>query len=158
MRLTAKSVSVWLRERARAGIVRTHSNVQEDVMRNVVVMAAALVTTSALATLPPASPAAQAQAAEAKAKAAWTDKVAAYQLCRSQDRVAETYRSEAKGSGNPAPAPATTAPCVDPGPYATPEQQKPLEASGAHSPSGTAISPPSRKEPAAELMGTQKKQ
>jgi len=126
-------------------------------MRNIVVIAAALSAASAFATLPPAPPEAQAQAQEAKAKSAWSDKVAAYKLCLSQDRVAETYRKEMKGEGKQVPPPANTSPCVDPGPYATPERQKPLEASEAHSPTETAKSPPSRNEHAADLMGTQQK-
>ena len=126
-------------------------------MRNVVVFASAVMAASAWATLPPASPEAQAKADEAKAKAAWSDKVAAYQLCLSQDRIAQSYRKEMTGEGKPVPAAAATTPCADPGPYATPEQQKPLEAAGAHSPTGTAKAPPIRNEPAAELMGTQKK-
>ncbi len=129
-----------------------------NIVRNIVVVAAALSAASAFATLPPAPPEAQAKAQEAQAKAAWSDKVAAYKLCQSQDRVAETYRKDMKGQGKPVPTPATTAPCVDPGQYATPEKQKPLEASEAHSPTETAKSPPSRSEPAAELMGSQKKQ
>jgi hypothetical protein len=43
-----------------------------------------------------------------------------------------------------APAAVTTPPCADPGPFAyAPPEQKPLEASGAHSPPATASSPPS---------------
>lgn len=127
-------------------------------MRNVIFVVGALVATSAWATLPPGTPEAMAQAKEAKSKSDWSDKVAAYKLCLSQDRVAETYRKEMKSEGKPAPAPATTGTCVDPGPYATPEAQKPLEAAEAHSPTETAKSPPSRNEHASELMGTQKKQ
>jgi hypothetical protein len=96
---------------------------------------------AAAAKLPPLSPEAQAKADEAKQKTAWSDKVAAYQLCQAQDRVAASYR-KAKGAqpkaetpaapaaaaAAPAPAasataPATSAaapaipPCQDPGPY-----------------------------------------
>ena len=126
-------------------------------MRNLVLIAGALLVTSAYATLPPGTPEAMEKAKEAKAKSAWSDKVAAFKLCQSQDRVAAAYRSEMKVEGKAAPAPATTAPCTDPGPYATPEAQKPLEASEAHSPTETAKAPPSRNEHASELMGSQKK-
>nr|WP_217344381.1 hypothetical protein [Noviherbaspirillum sp. L7-7A]MBV0878524.1 hypothetical protein [Noviherbaspirillum sp. L7-7A] len=99
---------------------------------------------AALAKLPPLSPEAQAKADEAKQKTAWSDKVAAYQLCQAQDRVAASYR-KAKGAqpkaetpaapaaaapapAAPAPAASATAPataaaapaippCQDPGPY-----------------------------------------
>jgi hypothetical protein len=71
----------------------------------------ALITTAAFATLPPLSPEAQAAADLAKAKAAYGDKVAAYQLCQAQNRVADRYRV----SGTPAP----TA-CVAPPPFVAP--------------------------------------
>lgn len=91
---------------------------------------------AAFAKLPPLSPEAQAKADEAKQKTAWSDKVAAYQLCQAQDRVAAAYR-KAKGA-QPAQQPAAPAdasaaaaapaaaaaspapaipPCQDPGPY-----------------------------------------
>lgn len=106
--------------------------------------------------LPPPPEAAKAQAAEVSAKSAWQDKVAAYQLCLAQDRVVEAYRKGLRGAGKPAPPPASTATCADPGPFASPLAQKPLEASGAHSPPGTASTPPSQKGTAAETMGTKK--
>lgn len=49
-----------------------------------------------------------------------------------------------------ATGPAPIPPCGDPGPFAfTPPEQKPLEAAGAHSPPGTASSPPNTRAPAA---------
>ncbi len=71
----------------------------------------------------------------------------AYKLCLAQDRVAAQYRQ-----ANPAAKPATVtgAACADPGPFAyTPPEVKPLEAAGAHSPPGTASSPPNTTQPAA---------
>ncbi|MBK4734506.1 hypothetical protein [Noviherbaspirillum pedocola] len=70
---------------------------------------------TALAKLPEPSPEAKAKAAEAKEKAAWTDKVAAYQLCKAQDRTAVYYRKD-KNVQPKADAPAS-APCQDPGPF-----------------------------------------
>lgn len=56
----------------------------------------------------------------------------------------------------PAGAPTPTG-CADPGPFAfTPPSEKPLEASGAHSPAGNASSPPSTKATAAELAPVKK--
>jgi hypothetical protein len=105
----------------------------------------------ALAKLPPLSDEAKAKAEEGRSKAAWTDKVGAYQLCKAQDRVAVHYLAEAKKSGKDV-KPVAAAPCADPGPFAaTPPAQKPLEASRAHSPPGMATSPPGSKVPAAEL-------
>lgn len=135
--------------------------------------------------------AAKAKAAETTAKAAWQAKVDAFQLCKSQDKVAAKF----KGSGNgkavpvvatPASAPAASAsapaaaasaaasapaagasapttpvaakppaPCADPGPFAyNPPEQKPLETSGAHSPTGTAASPPSVRPESAQMAPT----
>ena len=108
------------------------------------------------ATLPPAPEAAKAATAEAAAKSAWSDKVAAYKLCLTQDRVADAYRKDAKAHGKDAPTPVSTAACQDPGPFASPLAQKPLESSGAHSPPGTATSPPSTNATAAETMGSKK--
>jgi hypothetical protein len=118
----------------------------------------ALAAPLALAKLPaPAlDDAAKAKAAEAAAKTAWQGKVDTFQLCKSQDKVAAHYRKTSGQGAKPAPgktaAPAAAATaCADPGPFAyTPPAQKPLEASGAHSPPGTASSPPSTKTPAAK--------
>lgn len=60
-----------------------------------------------------------------------------------------------QGGGTPVAVVAAVpppAPCADPGPFAyVPPEQKPLEAAGAHSPAGTATSPPSGKTPTAEM-------
>jgi hypothetical protein len=115
----------------------------------------------AFAKLPPPTDAAIAAAAETKAKSDWTAKVDAYKLCQSVDKTAAYYRSHVP-PGKTAPPAQPTPPCVDPGPYAatpvTPEASKPLEAAGAHSPAGTAVSPPSNKATAAEIAGGVKKQ
>jgi hypothetical protein len=50
--------------------------------------------------------------------------------------------------------------CTDPGPYVaavTPATSKPLEASGAHSPPGTATSPPSTNATSAQIAPAPKK-
>jgi len=117
--------------------------------------------------------AAKAKAAETAAKTAWQGKVDAWQLCKAQDKVAAYYRKTSGGapakdaspaaksapaapvpaaaaSGTPVAAAPAIAACMDPGPFAyTPPEQKPIEASGAHSPPGTASSPPSTTTPAA---------
>ena len=120
--------------------------------------------------LPAPSPEAKAKADEAKAKTAWTDKVGAYKLCLSMERAAAHYY---KTSGKDAKAATATPACADPGafvydpnaaatatvaaaaPAAAPA--KPLEAAGAHSPAGMAVSPPSSKGTAAEQAGSVKK-
>ena len=138
--------------------------------------------------------AAKAKAAETAAKAAWQAKVDAFQLCKSQDRVAARFKGN--GSAKPVPVAATAAsapaaaasaptaaasaataaasapaagasapttpvaakppaPCADPGPFAyNAPEQKPLETSGAHSPTGTAASPPSVRPESAQMAPT----
>ena len=77
----------------------------------------ALVCTAAIAKLPPLSDEAKAKAAEAAAKTAWGDKVAAYQLCKSQDAVAASYYAGMKKAGKEAAPPVATPACADPGPF-----------------------------------------
>jgi hypothetical protein len=129
--------------------------------------------------LPPLDDTAKAKAAEAAAKAAWQAKVDAYQLCKVQDRIAAQYKKTAGSSAGkadkaapPAALPASAAsqaatgtpvasapppPCGDPGPFAYDKPaEKPLETSGAHSPAGTATSPPSVKPNSAEMAPAKK--
>lgn len=77
--------------------------------------------------------------------------------------VAATPAPQAGATAAPAPAAGASAagtpvaatappPCQDPGPFAyNPPEQKPLETSGAHSPSGTAATPPSVQPNAAQM-------
>jgi hypothetical protein len=138
----------------------------------------------AFAKLPPPDDATKAKAAETSAKAAWQAKVDVYLLCKAQDKVVAQYTKTAGKTltkeAKPAPAvvaaaspaaqpPAAAAsgttpvaaapvpPCADPGPFAyNPPEQKPLETSGAHSPSGTAASQPSVKPSSAEMAPAKK--
>ena len=71
----------------------------------------AFAASSVMATLPPLSPEAQEAANLTKAKTAYGDKVAAYQLCQAQNRVADRF----KVAGTAAPAA-----CVVPPPFAAP--------------------------------------
>lgn len=130
-------------------------------MRIVAVLILALLAGLAVAKLPPPSAEATALSAETARKASWADKVGLYQLCQSMDRTAEAYRRTLSGEGKAPPPPMATAACADPGPYVsqtpiTPAASKPLEASGAHSPPGAAISPPSTKRTEAEIAKSQK--
>ena len=62
----------------------------------------------------------------------------------------------ASASGTPVTA-APPGPCSDPGPFAyNAPEQKPLETSGAHSPTGTAVSPPSVKQESATMAPAKK--
>jgi hypothetical protein len=109
----------------------------------------------AAAKLPPPSPEVQAKADEAKAKTAWSDKVAAFKLCQAQDRVAAQYREKAGTNAKPA---AETPACTDPGPFSPQANASPpLEAAGAHSPARTAAQPHNEKATDAEQRGDSKK-
>ena len=122
-------------------------------------LTAALLANVSLAKLPPLTDEAKAKAAETAAKSAWTDKVGLYKLCQTMDRLAASYRASPAGAAAPASAPEATPPCTDPGPYvaqATAPAAKPLEASGAHSPTEMATSPPSSKATSAEITGPRK--
>jgi hypothetical protein len=82
------------------------------------VLAGALLAGMSLAKLPPLSDEAKAKASEAAAKTGWSDKVANFQLCKSQDKAAANYRATMKQSGKEAqPAASAAAACTDPGPY-----------------------------------------
>ncbi|GAC1599324.1 MAG: hypothetical protein NVS3B2_00260 [Ramlibacter sp.] len=65
--------------------------------------------------------------------------------------------SVAGGTAAAAAGPATPTPCADPGVFAfNAPSQKPLEASGAHSPAGNATSPPSNRATSAEMAPAKK--
>lgn len=78
--------------------------------------------TSAMAALPPLTPEQAEAAALTKAKAAYGDRVGAYQLCQAQNRVADRY----KVAGTPAPAA-----CVAPPPFVPPVAAAPAPAPAA---------------------------
>ena len=118
----------------------------------------ALVSAAAMAKLPALSDEAKAKAAETAAKSAWTGKTDNYLLCKSQDKVAASYYKTAMATGKPTKPAATVPPCADPGAFAytPPEAAKPIEAAGAHSPTATAASPPSTKQPDAAVNPAKK--
>ena len=137
--------------------------------KTLLALAASAIALAVSAKLPPPDDAAKAKAAETAAKAAWQGKVDAYELCKVQDKIAAKYgkhagKAEAKAAApaakpaasgaTPTPAVASAPPpCADPGPFAyNPPEQKPLETSEAHSPAGTATSPPSVKAESAKMQ------
>jgi hypothetical protein len=66
----------------------------------------AFTAASVMAALPPLTPEAQEAATLAKAKAAYGDRMGAFQLCQAQNRVADRFRV----SGTAAPAACTAPP------------------------------------------------
>jgi hypothetical protein len=148
-----------------------HKSMKQVLVSSVLMVVGGL----ALAKLPVADAAAMAKAAEAAAKRTWQAKVDGYKLCKAQDKIAALYKKTggsaaarplmAVAAASVASQPATgtpvaaapPAPCIEPGPFAyNPPQQKPLESSGAHSPTGTAASPPSVKETSSQMAPARK--
>ena len=88
-------------------------------MKSIPVLAAFVILSCgagvALAKLPAPSDEAKAKAAEAGAKSAQAGKVAGYQLCKVQDKVAADYLARAKKEGMATKVPVATAACADPG-------------------------------------------
>lgn len=127
-------------------------------MKNLLIaMSLMFAGTTAFAKLPALNDEAKAKAAEAAAKTAWAGKVDNYLLCKAQDKVAASYYKTAKTAGKDTKPPADTPACGDPGPFTyTPVEAKPIEAAGAHSPAGTAASPPSTKQPDAVVNPAKK--
>ncbi|CBJ42351.1 hypothetical protein [Ralstonia solanacearum] len=82
-----------------------------------------LASATAGARLPAPTEAQKAKAEVDKAKAVWSDKVAAFQLCQAQDRAVAQY--QASGNGTRVQA---GAPCADPGPFVPPVPPAPAAA------------------------------
>ena len=82
--------------------------------KTIAFLACALTATGVLAKLPAPTPEQAAAADLAKAKTAYAGKVGAYQLCMSENAVANRY----KKAGTPAPAA-----CVQPPPFVAPTVQ-----------------------------------
>ena len=88
-------------------------------MKTLITLATLLCGTAlpALAKLPAPSDEAKAKAAEAAAKTAHGNKVANFQLCRSMDRVAVGYFTQAKKDGKTVKPADKTDACADPGAF-----------------------------------------
>ena len=82
--------------------------------KSLIALAALVTSLGVMAKLPPPSDEAKAKAEEAKAKAAHTAKVEAYDLCKSQDKVAAHVNKHNKAKAG---KPVATAPCADPGKF-----------------------------------------
>lgn len=123
-------------------------------MRICALLIAILLCPPAFAKLPPPSEEETARAAEAAAKAAWSNQLGQYQLCLAMDRTAAAYRKSTRAAGNAVPVPVATPHCTDPGPYnasAAVNAARPREAAEAHSPPQTTVLPPSTQATEAEI-------
>lgn len=118
-------------------------NSKENAMKNstlISFLAATAFTIAApsFAKLPAPTPEAKAAAELAKAKADHGNKVAAYQLCQSQDKVAKKYKQTGKDVKM-----VETPPCKDPGKFVPPE-----EAPAAPAPAAAPAAPATPAAPA----------
>ena len=73
---------------------------------------------SGLAKLPAPTEEQKIKADETKAKAAHADKVSAFQLCKAQNSVAESYARQQKAKGHEVKVDPSA--CQDPGPFVPP--------------------------------------
>ena len=90
---------------------------------------------------------AKAKAAEAAAKTAHGNKVAAFQLCKSMDVAAGHYYKSAKAAGKETKPPTETPACADPGAFVWPASAVP--ATGSAPATVAAAVKPTVKPPAA---------
>lgn len=102
---------------------------------------AVLISGSVMAKLPAPSDEAKLKALETKQKTAHGDKVAAFQLCKSQDKAAERYRKGAKDAG----AVVATPKCEDPGPFVFVPPEAAPAAPAAAPVAGAAPAAPAKK-------------
>jgi hypothetical protein len=110
-----------------------------DFMKSMIVMTAALLGCSvALAKLPPLSDDAKAKAAEAAAKTAHGNKVADYQLCLSREKTAAHYFKAAKSAGKETKPATETPACADPGAFVYPPPAAPAAPAVAATPAAPA--------------------
>ncbi len=100
------------------------------------VLAAVCGCSSVLAKLPPPSDDAKAAAAVAAEKSAWSNKLAAYQLCQAQDKVVAHYLASARAAGKEIKPATSTSPCANPGSFVATAAPS-IESAGAHSPAAT---------------------
>ena len=114
-------------------------------MKTTAIICIGLFAAAAAAKLPTPSDEAKAKAAETAAKTAWTDKVAAYQLCKAQDKIAAAYVADAKKAGKEVKPIAGTPPCTDPGPFAYTAVASAPAAASAPASSASAASAPKSK-------------
>jgi hypothetical protein len=109
----------------------------------------------ALAKLPEATQAEKALMQQNIARQTLLTKQDAFESCVAQNKLVKKYQDSLRAQGKPVPVSMDTGPCADPGTFkadgGTPIVNRPIEASEAHSPTGTAVTAPSSKTPQSEL-------
>jgi hypothetical protein len=122
-------------------------------MKRWIVLGLVACASAVWAKLPAPSDEAKAKAAEAAAKTAHGDKVAGFQLCKSQDQVAAHYLAWAKTAGKEAKPATATPPCADPGPFVYPPPAAPVAAAPAAPVAAAAAAAPAAPAAAAKPPG-----
>ena len=107
----------------------TKLNKELAMKKTIALLACALTATGVFAKLPAPTPEQAAAADLAKAKTAYAGQISAYQLCQSENAVANRY----KKAGTPAPAA-----CVQPPPFVAPTVQAAAAAPAAAAPAPAA--------------------
>jgi hypothetical protein len=97
---------------------------------------------SGFAKLPALTEEQKIKADETKAKAAHADKVAAFQLCKSQNSVAESYAKQQKAKGQEVKI--DPAACQDPGPFVPPAATPAPAPQAAAAPAAPAAAAPNK--------------
>jgi len=97
---------------------------------------------SGFAKLPALTEEQKIKADETKAKAAHADKVAAFQLCKSQNSVAESYAKQQKAKGQEVKIDPTA--CQDPGPFVPPAATPAPAPQAAAAPTAPAVAAPNK--------------
>ncbi|MBS7807582.1 hypothetical protein [Variovorax sp. PCZ-1] len=122
--------------------------------KQLIICAAALLTTAAFAKLPTPvlTDEAKAKAAEAAAKTAHGNKLANYQLCKSMDRTAAHYFKTAKAAGKEIKPATDTGACADPGAFVWPAPAAPA----ATAPAAPAVATAAPAKPAAPAAPVKK--
>jgi hypothetical protein len=122
------------------------------------IAATALLAGAAFAKLPTPvlTEEAKLKAAEAAAKTAHGNKVAAFQLCKSIEATAAHYYKTAKAAGKETKPPTEVPPCVDPGAFVFPPPPAPAAAAAPAPAAATAAAAAAPAKPAAPAAPVKK--
>ncbi len=108
-----------------------------------------------LAKLPEATQAEKALMQQNISRQTLLTKQDAFESCVAQNKIVKKYQDSLRAQGKAIPVSMDTGPCTDPSTFkadgGTPIGNRPIEASEAHSPPGTAVTAPSSKMPQSEL-------
>jgi hypothetical protein len=124
-------------------LIHSALNIQTIMKKNLLLIAAVILSGAALAKLPTPvlTDEAKLKAAEAAAKTAHGNKVADFQLCKSREAAAAHYFKTAKAAGKEVKPAVDTPACADPGAFVFPAPAAPATAT-APAPAAVAAAKP----------------